>query len=293
MENMDMRISVVVPAYNAARFLPRCIQSVRAQTLKPDEIIVIDDGSTDNTSAVAAGLGAKVITLANGGVAAARNTGIRNASGEWVALLDADDMWYPEKLERQAALAQPEVVLIYTGIKLFDEMGFREENPAADADTARRMMRYRNSIPTSSVLVRRETVLKAGGFREDISTCEDWDLWMRLVSFGQFAAITEPLTYYYVYPQSLSASPEKMLAPLEQIIEATLLSGLRGFSRWAWRRRIMATQLCSAGLIARNNGLSSELSYMVKSLYVWPSFFWEPHRFKMFAVSAKNAFCKR
>ena len=102
----------------------------------------------------------------------------------------------------------------------------------------------------------------------------------------------DALTDYYVYPQSLSANPERMLKALDRIIDTTLLADLQGFDRWAWRRRIRAAQLCSAGLIARDNGLSSEMSYMFRSLRAWPSPFWEPQRFATFAVSAKNRFLR-
>src|SRR5580698_3310993 len=93
-----MKISVVIPAYNAAHFLPRCLNSVFAQTLQPAEVIVVDDGSTDDSADVARKLGARVVSRLNGGLSAARNTGVHNSSSEWVALLDADDMWSPEKL---------------------------------------------------------------------------------------------------------------------------------------------------------------------------------------------------
>ena len=136
-----MKISVVIPAYNVARFLPRCLKSVFAQTLKPEEVIVVDDGSTDNTAALAEGLGAKVISRQNGGPGAARNTGINNASSEWIALLDADDMWAPEKLERQVVRIRPETVIVYTGIRIFDDNGVRGERPAIDATSARKMLR--------------------------------------------------------------------------------------------------------------------------------------------------------
>ena len=134
-------ISVVIPAYNAAHFLPRCLKSVFAQTLKPAEVIVVDDGSTDDTAAVAAALGARVIGRQNGGISAARNTGIQNASGQWIALLDADDLWAPEKLERQVACIRPETVLVYTGIRFFDDNGVRGVKPAPDPASARKMLR--------------------------------------------------------------------------------------------------------------------------------------------------------
>jgi glycosyltransferase involved in cell wall biosynthesis len=285
-----MKISVVIPAYNAARFLPRCLESVFAQTLKPDEVIVVDDGSTDNTAALAEELGARVISQPNGGLSAARNTGIRNASSEWIALLDADDLWAPTKLERQAARIQPDTVLVYTGIRIFDDNGIRSENPAIDAISAKKMLRYRNPITPSTVLARREALLQNGGFREDIRACEDWEMWVRLQQLGNFESVGDPLTNYYVYPSSLSANPEKMLHALDQIIDSMLLAGLHGLHRWVWRRRILAVQLCSAGLIARDNGLKGEIGYMFQSLCVWPSPWWEPGRFAMFAVSVRNRF---
>src|SRR5208337_4910913 len=151
--NSGITISVVIPAYNAERFLPRCFKSVFAQTLKPEEVIVVDDGSTDNTAAVAAALGATVVSQANSGVAAARNLGISHASGEWIALLDADDLWAPDKLERQVALIRPETVLVYTGIRFFDDHGIRSEQLAFDPAAARKMLRYRNPITPSTVLL--------------------------------------------------------------------------------------------------------------------------------------------
>jgi glycosyltransferase involved in cell wall biosynthesis len=285
-----MNISVVIPAYNAVPFLPRCLKSVYAQTLKAHEVIVVDDGSTDQTASLAAELGAKVITRRNGGLSAARNTGIQNAANEWIALLDADDMWAPEKLERQAARIRPKTVLVYTGIRIFDDLGVREERRAADVVSARKMLRYRNPITPSTALVRRDMVARDGGFREDIRACEDWEMWVRLDRLGEFEAVVDPLTDYYVYPNSLSANPEKMLEALDQIIDTTLVADLHGLNRWAWRQRIRAVQLCSAGLIARDNGLSSEARFMLQSLRAWPSPFWEPQRFVMSAVSLRNRF---
>lgn len=283
-----MKISVVIPAYNAAGFLPRCLKSVFAQTLTPDEIIVVDDGSTDNTAAVAAEMGATVVRRPNGGLSAARNTGIQKASSEWIALLDADDMWAAEKLERQVACISSDTVLIYTGVRIFDDNGTRRYCLANTPSAAKKMLRYRNSIAVSSVIVRRDAVMQDGGFREDIRACEDWEMWVRLQRLGSFVAVPDPLTDYYVYPNSLSSNPERMLQALDRIIDSTLLADLRGFDRWAWRRRIRARQLTSAGLIARENRLKGEVRYMFRSLCVWPSPGWDPRRFALFVVSAVN-----
>ena len=285
-----MKVSVVIPAYNAAAFITRCLQSVFAQTLKPEEVIVVDDGSTDNTAALAAELGAKVISQPNGGIAAARNAGIRNACGDWIALLDADDLWAPTKLERQLACVRPENVLVYTGIRICDDNGVRAELPAIDPISARKVLRCYNPISPSTVLLKREAVLRIGGFREGILACEDWGMWVRLMPVGQFEAVVDPLTDYYVHPTSVSANPDAMILGTRQILDKTLVADLRGFDRWAWRRRILATQFCSAGLIARDNGLKSELTYLFRSLCIWPSPFYQPKRFATFAVSVRNKF---
>jgi glycosyltransferase involved in cell wall biosynthesis len=293
MNQPETTISVVIPAYNAAHFLPRCLGSVLAQTRPAQEVIVVDDGSKDSSGEVAAALGARVIRQENRGLAAARNTGIRHATGQWIALLDADDVWSPEKLERQAAAIGPDVVLVYTGIRQFDDQGTRAVQRAVEPAAAKKMLRYCNPIVPSSALLRRQTVLDAGGFLEGAPACEDWGMWVLMMPFGSFAAAPEPLTGYYLYPQSMSASPERMLDGLRAILEPALLKGHRGIERWIWRRRIWATQLCSAALIARDNNLQGELGYLTRSLLSWPSPFFRWHRFAAFAVSLKRQWFSR
>jgi glycosyltransferase involved in cell wall biosynthesis len=285
----DIRISVVIPAFNAELFLPRCLKSVFAQTLKPVEVIVVDDGSTDQTAAIAASLGATVFSQTNRGASAARRLGIQYASGNWIALLDADDLWAPEKLERQVACIRADTVLVYTGMLFFDDNGSRGEKPAIDPVLARILLRYCNPIPCT-YLVKREALMRDGGYREDIRACEDWEMLVRLQQYGKFEAVDAPLMECYLHPDSLSANPEVMLRDLDLILDTTLLVDLRGFNRWAWKRRILAVQLISAGLIARDNGLKGELRYMFKSLCIWPSPFWQSWRFATFMVSVINRF---
>jgi len=283
-----MKISVVIPAYNAERFLPRCLNSVFAQTLEPAEVIVVDDGSTDHSAEIARKLGARVISRLNGGLSAARNTGVQNSSSEWVALLDADDMWSPEKLRAQADRVEADTVLVYTGIRVFSDDGVRSTSLGVSPAEARRVLRYRNPITPSSVIAKREALARNGGFREDVRACEDWEMWVRLQRLGGFAAVPEALTDYYVYPSSMSTDPKRMLDAMEQILPTTLVEDLEGPARWAWTRRIRAAQLYSAGLIARDNGQKGEIAYMLRSLAAWPSPLWEPQRFAGLAVSFRN-----
>lgn len=288
-----MRISVVIPAYNAEPFMRRCLQSVFAQTLKPHEVIVMDDGSTDKTAALAAELGARVLSGPNRGPSFARNEAMRAASGEWIALLDADDLWAPNKLECQTAIIRPETLLVYTGVQTFDDAGLRDTVFAIDPARVKKMLRYCNPIVPSATLIRRDDVLRIGGFREGLAACEDWEMWMRLKNMGCFDAVREPLTSYYIHSASLSANPETMLAGLSKIMNSALLADLQGIKRRIWRQRSLATQLASAGLIARENGLTTELSYMFQSLLAWPFPSWEPRRLVMFAISARNRLRQR
>lgn len=281
-------ISVVIPAYNAAHFLPRCLKSVFAQTLSPSEVIVVDDGSSDDTAEVAAKLGARVISKRNGGLSAARNTGVLAASTDWVALLDADDLWAPEKLELQAARVREGTVLVYTGIRVFDDNGVRQSCVASSPDQVRAMLRYCNPIAPSSVMARRDVIEREGGFREDIRACEDWDMWVRLKRIGSFEAVKLPVTDYYVHPGSMSTDPRRMLVAVDQILRSTLVGDLHGPDRWIWTRRVRAAQLYSAALIARDNHAEGEVEYFLRSLAAWPSPLWQPRRFASLAVSLRN-----
>ena len=288
-----MTISVVIPAYNAVRFLPRCLASVFSQTLSPLEVIVVDDGSQDETAALAESFGATVLRRPNGGLSAARNTGIEAAQGDWIALLDADDLWSPQKLELQAQCVQPGTVLVYTAIRVFGDEGVPRSCPPIGAETATKMLRYCNPITPSSVIAKREALRQDGGFREDIRACEDWEMWVRLKRFGSFAAVPEAMTDYYVHPSSMSTDPGRMLGAMDKIMGSTLVADLSGVGRWLWMRRIRAIQLYSAALIARDNGLRGDLRYMAQSVAAWPSPFWEPYRFAGLAVSVRNQLRRR
>jgi glycosyltransferase involved in cell wall biosynthesis len=179
------RISAVLPCYNAAPFLEEAIESVRAQHRPVDEIIVVDDRSTDDSVAVARRLGATVVELTrNSGPAAARNAGVRAASGAYVAWLDADDYWVPEHVARVAALLdQDERVAVAFG--LVRQFGARTETwPAllpehAPVDAWETSLR-RCVLPHNAVIVRRDAVLDVGGYDERLRLAEDYDLWMRL-----------------------------------------------------------------------------------------------------------------
>jgi glycosyltransferase involved in cell wall biosynthesis len=202
-------ISAIIPAYNAAAFIGSAIESALAQTCPPVEIIVVDDGSTDDTAEVVRQFAepVRLLTQTNGGPAAARNHAARAASGEWLAFLDADDLWLPQKLEREIAFISDASVAI---VHCLAEG--QEEKLAIPDDVDFERLWTRNCISNSSVLLRRTAFEQAGGFDEDRSLIgvEDYNLWLRLAAAGwRIVTCREALWRYTPAPNSLSSQVER------------------------------------------------------------------------------------
>ena len=208
------RVSVVVPSYNAAAFVARAVDSVLAQTWRDRELMVVDDGSTDDTLAALAryGQALRVLPQANAGPAAARNHGLAHATGDYVAFLDADDWWEPAKLAAQVALldANPEIGFCSTATRVVDTAGHTvgdwpcrpDAGPLPDALFMNGAL---VSGSTSGVLARRALVVAAGGFDEQLRGFEDPDLWIRLAARAGYACIPQPLTVVVRTPGSVSS----------------------------------------------------------------------------------------
>lgn len=204
-------VSVVIPTHNRASLLPRALLSVRRQTRPPEEILVVDDGSTDGTAGMVASEFPEVRLLAqrHRGVSAARNRGIELASCEWIALLDSDDEWRPEKLERQlAALSKrPDHRVCHT-----DEIWIRNHRRV---NPRRRHAKYGGwifqyclplcAISPSSVLLHHSVLDDVGLFDESLPACEDYDLWLRLTSRYPVLYVDQRLVIKYGgHPDQLS-----------------------------------------------------------------------------------------
>jgi glycosyltransferase involved in cell wall biosynthesis len=206
------RVSVIVPAYNCAGYLDQTLRSVLAQTFADLEILVIDDGSTDATGDVALGFGDAVRyeRQNNRGVSAARNRGLSLARGEWIAFLDADDLWEPRKLEAQMALAdrRPAAGVIYCLNRYIDGHGAEIEN------YVRRIGVHRGEtfvdlfceffLLTSATIVRRDVVQKVGAFDESLKVGEDYDFFLRALLRTELEVVEQPLLRRRVHPGSLS-----------------------------------------------------------------------------------------
>lgn len=193
-----MQVSVVIPTHNRAHLLARALDSVLAQTLPALEIIVVDDGSTDDTRGLVAERYPQCIYLKQPqtGVSAARNAGIQAASGDWIAFLDSDDAWLPGKLE-----AQRDCLAAHPGVRLChcEEIWIRQGrrvNPMRKHAKAGGWI-YQRCLPLcvispSAALLHRNLLEDVGGFDESLPACEDYDLWLRICAQESVAFVEQP-----------------------------------------------------------------------------------------------------
>jgi glycosyltransferase involved in cell wall biosynthesis len=289
-------VSVVIPAYNAEPFLRKTLDSVLAQTAPVTEILVVDDGSKDATPAIVESYGGPIRLLRqkNAGPSTARNLGSRTATGEFIAYLDADDAWAPEKNARQLeAFAQnPTAVLCYTGLLNFnEEEGVEFPAEPTPLSSLRSELRIRNpKLVPSSVMVRREAFDRTTGFDPGLKGSEDWDFAIAMQEQGPFCVVPEPLTLYRLAATGLSGDPDWMFQETHKMLARRLLTGLNGPQRWIWRRRILSYHALTAGFTSRHAGKTDrERHYMLQAVLQWPSPFWHPVRFKAAAVTLRNA----
>lgn len=237
-------VAVVIPAHNAAQYLPLALDSLRQQTTVPAEVIVVDDGSRDDTAAVAERLGATVLRQDQAGPGAARNRGLRRATAEFVAFLDADDWFALSKLERSVATLQrlgARCVATDAWLVRGDRVEHRknERRFVPEVVTMERLLRG-NPIICSTVMCRRTELLEVGGFDEapDLLASEDYDLWLRLAAREPIAYLAEPLSFYRVHQGSLSANT-RFLRGVDRILDKVVAQhpGEAHFLELVQRRR--------------------------------------------------------
>ena len=215
-------VSVVIPAYNIEAYLARAIDSVLAQTLPPDEIIVVDDGSTDQTASVAQSYGSQIhyIHQENAGLSAARNTGIRNATCTWIALLDGDNEWLPDKLRLQIELLTRNPHLLWACTNCYFHWVHLDKRVMMhEPDSLKSLLAGREYLDDyllaanqgavghpNTMIFKRQALIEAGLFREGLAFFEDHDMWWRLAyRWPQFGYLSQPLAvHYYNRPGSLT-----------------------------------------------------------------------------------------
>lgn len=212
-------VSVIIPTYNRAHCLPRTLATVLSQTWQTFEVLVVDDASTDDTAGVVGALGDERIRLLrqdrNQGVAAARNRGMREAAGDYIAFLDSDDEWFPDKLARQVETLEaspPRVGLAYGGVETVFAADARQVDLPRHDGNVHRTMLSRNVLhgSASNVMIRRQVVDAVGFFDESLPAIEDYEFLLRVTRFYEVAAIPHPLCRYHdTRPQDPTAENDK------------------------------------------------------------------------------------
>lgn len=225
------KVSVVIPAYNAMKYLPETLESVVKQTYTDFEVLVVNDGSSDHIVDWMAQITdprVKLISQANQGLPSARNTGIINAQADYIAFLDADDLWEATKLAKQVRCLDehPEVGLVHTPMLLVDENS-QSTGRVMGSDVQGYVLPQllvQNLIACPSVMVRRACFDNVGLFNPSLRSIEDWDMWIRIATRYPFAVIKEPLAYYRQLPSSMSKNCQVMAKAFEQVIETAFTS---------------------------------------------------------------------
>ena len=224
------KVSVVIPLFNQAQYLPEAVESVLDQTYHDFEIIVVDDGSTDESFAAARQYGEKTryIRQEKTGLGGARNTGIKASQGELIGLLNADDRWLPTYLETMVRLADenPEAAVYYCCAQAMDEHSNDLPQIFGGKSLPVKLMYESllraNILIPSTVLVRKAIVSAAGLFDQtlrDIDSCEDWDLWLRIAPKHDFVGVPMRLTRYRLYGNTVSSPLTGVQTAVRAVIE--------------------------------------------------------------------------
>lgn len=286
-------ISVVLPVFNGEEFLAQAIESVLTQTHPVKEIIVVDDGSTDQSLSLARRYEPRVrcISQQNQGASAARNAGIAAASGEWIAFLDADDYWLPSKIERQVAVIKefPAAGLIYAGRLELEDGSFKKIEAKPPAWVKERIL-FENPLYPNTVLVRRSLMLKEP-WNVKLNSSTDWNMFYRLSKLCDFACVKEPLSVYRRHNASLTNRNWRSVLHNARKVAREIRQDQPFLKRRLLHAKVHSRLSFSAAISAREQGSSEYFKYIAHSLITWP--FPEPGRYKLFARMFVQRFAGR
>lgn len=219
-------VSVIVPAYNYERYVCDAARSVLRQTWQRLELIIVDDGSTDGTASLADRIAAedgrvRVVHKRNGGISSARNAGLVSARGELLCFLDADDVFLPDKLERQVAFLElfGACDLVYSDHYVADAeltpVLLDSRRPLAPIEE---LLSFRNWFAPLSPLLRSSLAARIGGFDEELAQSEDWDYWIRACQCGKLSYLPGPVGVYRTHPGQTSQNWDRMRDTMEKVI---------------------------------------------------------------------------
>jgi len=271
-----MKVSVIIPTFNRLSLISRAIDSVLKQTLKPFEIIVVDDGSSDNTSTLIKNnyKSVKLIKQKNLGVSKARNVGIKNSSGDWIALLDSDDEWKKNKLEVQIkSLSEHDYYSVCHTNEIWIRNGTR-------VNQKKRHQKYGGyifdkcldicRISPSSIIFQKNIINEVGWFDENLSICEDYDLWLRITANFKILFIDKPLVIKYgghsdQLSKSVNGIEAYRIKSLENLLSNTRL--IKDYKRLTIEMLITKLRIYKKGLLKRRK--SNELLKVNRKIKFW------------------------
>lgn len=282
MGNIKVLISIIIPTYNSSTCIIDALISVANQTYKKFEIIVIDDGSTDNTEEVVRAFQFPIFYLKvpNGGAAKARNLGIERARGDFVAFLDADDLWYPKKLEKQikAFVENPDLMMVFTENLYFDKIAIRsspfsKKKRLMEGDIVKNIFLH-SYVVTSTVMIRKSVFNTVGYFEESLNVAEDDNLWLRIALKCKIDLIDESLVCYRITENSLSKTEKYVFKGVKKHLELIDHKYINIKKRLGWyvirkKKAILYFSHGYALFTSNQNGLARE--YFLKAFICFPN----------------------
>jgi glycosyltransferase involved in cell wall biosynthesis len=271
------QVSVIISAYNAAAYVAEAVSSALASSDVTLEVLVVDDGSTDGTWDVLGTFGDRIRRMRqdNGGPYKARNLAARLARGEWLAFLDADDVWTPDKLQRQLALADESIGLVFTDCSNFgtvERVKPRQSDNTQffDGDVFEPLL-LNNFISLSSVLMRQSWFVQLGGFSEAHTGVQDWDLWLRFASAGGLVALVrEPLTRYRLHAGQMTNRIGVRAKERVAVIDRALSSPRGQRVSRAIARQARANVWAIGAWIAAPTDRLTAIAWFVRAARIWP-----------------------
>lgn len=265
-------VSIIMPAYNAQDYIKQSIQSVVKQTYNNWELLIINDGSTDNTVSIVESFKDTRIVLfsqENSGVSRARNYGISKAKGDYIAFLDSDDLWKNNKLNVQVSYMKkhPDIVLSYTdydSFKLQNEIIKNKQLYPFQIENQHDRLLVFNYIATLTVMLKKEIFQKVDGFDISLFGPEDWDLWIRIAKIGKIAFINQKLALYREHESGISKNRKRQLEQEYKVLRRYALQStnkkLQKYALWFYYLKYI-------------NYLFSQKNYL-KSLFLYMKLFW-------------------
>ncbi|MEK0290651.1 glycosyltransferase family 2 protein [Caldifermentibacillus hisashii] len=274
-------ISVIIPTYNRGHMIHVSIESVINQSYKNLELIIVDDNSEDNTKEIVEEYMKKDKRIkyikhdVNKGGAAARNTGIFNATGDYIAFLDSDDEWYPKKLEKQIKVIQENnnIDLVFTAYKVMEKYSNKLIGYHKIKKNYRLSQLYKNNFlgSTSSLLIKKQKLIEVNGFDDKLKSCQDWDLYLKCCDSSNFYVIDEPLLTQYYHGNRISNNNDAIIQGHKAIIKKILrILQRKKYPKMETNMILSELYLRMSKLYFKNNNFEQGKRFLFISMKLYP-----------------------